>query len=74
VHTCTLTEMTRDLAKAHREALGAKESGTVSAKTTQVVAGPGAGSKLDKAQTLGIAVMDEAGLLAMLAGHGRVPE
>jgi DNA ligase (NAD+) len=52
------------------EALGAKVAGSVSKKTHGVVAGAEAGSKLDKAQELGIPLMDEAGLLALVASHG----
>ena len=59
VLTGTLEQLTRDEAKARLQALGAKVAGSVSAKTTQVVAGPGAGSKLERATELGIAVMDE---------------
>ncbi len=66
VLTGTLESMSRSDAKARLIALGAKVAGSVSAKTTQVVAGPGAGSKLTQAQALGIAVMDEAELLAAL--------
>ncbi len=69
VLTGTLASLSRDDAKARLEALGAKVSGSVSRKTSFVVAGEAAGSKLDKAQELGVAVWDEAQLLALLAGH-----
>ncbi len=69
VLTGTLEAMTRDEAKARLQALGAKVTGSVSKKTTQVVAGPGAGSKLEKAETLEIPVMDEAGLLTFLEAN-----
>lgn len=59
VLTGTLEQMTRDEAKAKLQALGAKVAGSVSKKTTWVVAGPGAGSKLDKAVELNVPVMDE---------------
>ena len=71
VLTGTLETMSRDDAKAHLLALGAKVAGSVSAKTDYVVAGPGAGSKLQKAEELNIPVLDEAGLLALLEQHQR---
>jgi len=69
VLTGTLESLTRDEAKSRLEALGAKVAGSVSKKTSFVVAGREAGSKLDKANELGIAVWDEAALLACLAEH-----
>ena len=66
VLTGTLETLTRDQAKARLVALGAKVAGSVSGKTTQVVAGPGAGSKLAKAQSLEVPVMDEAEFLRRL--------
>ena len=73
VLTGTLEALARDDAKAHLMALGAKVAGSVSAKTDYVVAGPGAGSKLQKAQELGLKIMDETELLALLKEHGRIP-
>lgn len=67
VLTGTLDGMTRDEAGAQLIALGAKVSGSVSKKTTLVIVGSDAGSKARKAAELGIPVVDEAGLLALLA-------
>jgi DNA ligase (NAD+) len=70
VVTGTLEAMDRSRAKELLQQLGAKVAGSVSAKTTKVVAGPGAGSKLAKAEELGIEVLDEAGFLELLGTHG----
>ena len=69
VLTGTLASMTRDEAKTRLEALGAKAAGSVSKKTDFVVAGEAAGSKLAKAESLGVEVWDEARLQAFLADH-----
>lgn len=69
VLTGTLTSLSRDEAKERLEALGAKVAGSVSKKTSFVVAGEAAGSKLDKAQELGVEVWDEARLIELLALH-----
>ena len=62
-----LESMTRDQAGERLRALGAKVAGSVSKKTSCLVAGPGAGSKLTKAEALGVPVLDEAGLLQRLS-------
>jgi DNA ligase (NAD+) len=67
VLTGTLETMTRDEAKERLLALGAKVSGSVSGKTHCVVAGPGAGSKLNKANELGVEVLDEQAFVQQLA-------
>ncbi|KAF0804233.1 NAD-dependent DNA ligase LigA [Alcanivorax xiamenensis] len=72
VLTGTLSRLTRDQAKAHLQSLGAKVAGSVSKKTHCVVAGEAAGSKLTKAEELGVAVMDEDTFVDFLAGHGIV--
>ncbi|MCU0761925.1 MAG: NAD-dependent DNA ligase LigA [Hydrogenophaga sp.] len=67
VLTGTFPTLSRDQAKERLEAAGAKVAGSVSKKTDYVVAGADAGSKLEKAQALGVTVIDEAGMLGLLA-------
>ncbi|CAD7380141.1 NAD-dependent DNA ligase LigA [Xanthomonas arboricola] len=73
VITGTLAALTRDAAKQRLESLGAKVAGSVSKKTAFLVAGEEAGSKLDKAQSLGVEIWDEVRLLAFLDEHGQQP-
>ena len=71
VLTGTLPSMSRDEAKALIESAGGKAAGSVSAKTSYVVAGTDAGSKLARAEELGIPVLDEDGLKALIAEKGK---
>ena len=70
VVTGTLATMGRGEAKARAESLGAKVTGSVSSKTDYVVAGSDPGSKYDKAVKLGIEILDEQGLVALLRSKG----
>ncbi len=71
VLTGSLVGMTREQASERLAALGAKVSGSVSKKTRYVIAGAEAGSKLTRARELGVAILDEAGLLRLLQGQAR---
>ena len=70
VLTGSLGQLSRNEAKAKLQSLGAKVAGSVSKKTSVVVAGDAAGSKLSKAQQLGVDVIDEEGLIALFREHG----
>lgn len=70
VLTGTLTQMTRDEAKQYLQNLGAKVSGSVSKKSDAVIAGEKAGSKLGKAESLGVPVLDEDAFIEFLREHG----
>ena len=67
VLTGTLPTLTREAAKERIESAGGRASGTVSKKTSYVVAGEEAGSQLERAQALGVKILDEAGLLSLLS-------
>jgi DNA ligase (NAD+) len=69
VITGSLESMSRDEAGDKLRALGAKVAGSVSKKTSFIVAGPGAGSKLSKAEALGVKILDEDALQALLSEH-----
>lgn len=71
VVTGKISQMSRDEAKDYLLAMGAKVAGSVSKNTTQLVAGPGAGSKLKKAEELDIPVMDEADFIEWLKAQGK---
>ena len=70
VLTGSLRRLTRGEAKSHLESLGAKITGSVSAKTDFVVVGSDPGSKYTKARELGVEILDESAFLDLLASHG----
>lgn len=72
VVTGSLNQFSRDQVKDKLQALGAKVSGSVSVKTDCLVAGEKAGSKLTKAQSLNVPIIDEAGVIALLSQHGAI--
>ncbi|WP_417527229.1 NAD-dependent DNA ligase LigA [Marinomonas shanghaiensis] len=72
VVTGSLSQFSRDQVKDKLQALGAKVSGSVSAKTDCLVAGEKAGSKLTKAQSLNVPIIDEAGVIALLSQYGAI--
>jgi DNA ligase (NAD+) len=72
VVTGSLSQFSRDQVKEKLQALGAKVSGSVSAKTDCLVAGEKAGSKLTKAQSLNVPIIDEAGVITLLSQHGAI--
>ena len=74
VFTGSLDSMSRGEAKKRTEALGAKVTGSVSKKTDYVIAGADPGSKLDRAEALGVTVLDEARFLALLDEHAAAPD
>jgi DNA ligase (NAD+) len=74
VLTGTLPTLTRDAAKALIEGAGGRVAGTVSKKTDYLVAGEEAGSKLEKATSLGVKVLDEPALMELLQGEPTEPE
>ena len=71
VITGTLSQMGRDQATQMLQALGARVSGSISSKTKCLVAGEKAGSKLEKAEKLGVSVMNETEFLALMAEYGQ---
>ena len=70
VLTGSLTRLTREQAKQHLEQLGAKVAGSVSSKSTRVIAGEASGSKLNKARSLNVSIVDEAFFIDFLTDHG----
>ena len=71
VLTGTLTQFTREEATQHLQALGARVSGSISAKTRALLAGEKAGSKLDKAQKLGVRILTETEFVELMQSYGQ---